>query len=232
MASQLARAHIEGERRLRVATAAGVGRIWRALPGYDREHVDQWLSQVLPLVVGAQRRSIALTEAYLGRALDRPPFGLDVDELIRGVRRGADPAGVYGRPFVTTWTALKAGSLYEDAVASGMARAAEMARFDVQGAMRSTADAVQREAGIVGYERVADADACPFCAELDGVFVKSADAMGLHPGCGCGLEPVTAETRGARRAARDEVATHQHGEMGAVISSPDHDFTTESQALA
>lgn len=233
MASALSRAHIEGERRLRTLVANEVGRIWRELPGYDRSDVDEWLTRVLPLVEAGQRASVALTEGYLARALDRQPVGLDAEELIgAGVRGGTDPATVYERPFVTTWTALGAGSLFEEAVASGMARAQEMARFDVQGSMRATANAFQQSTdGIYGYERVADAGACDYCASIDGAYVKSADAMPLHPGCGCGLEPLTSPHPRAAKLP-DGTAVHQHGEMGVTLGSSEHDFTSAAEIPA
>lgn len=232
MASALARSHIEGERRLRLLVANQVGRIWRELPGYDRADVDEWLAKVLPLVEAGQRASVALTEGYLARSLDRPPVGLSVEELIGAGVRGVDPARVYERPFVTTWTALSAGSLFEDAVASGMARAQEMARFDVQGSMRATASAFQASSeGVYGFQRVADPGACEFCASIDGAYVKSADAYPLHPGCGCGLEPLTAPHPRAAKLP-DGTAVHRHGEMGAVLGSSDHDFTSAADIPA
>lgn len=209
-----------------------VERIWRSLPGYDRENVDEWLSRVVPLVEVGKRASASLTEGYLARAMERQPLGLpgDVD-----TRNGTRLEAAYQRPFVTVWTALGAGSLYTDAVDSGLARALEMARFDIQGAMRATAQAVQEaDPAVIGFERTADGDACAFCLEVDGAFVRSADAMSLHPGCGCSLSPVTAETRGVRKQterANPNVAIHQHGEMGPVLTAADHNFTSEAVAL-
>lgn len=43
---------------------------------------------------------------------------------------------------------------------------------------------------IWGYQRVADGDACDFCAMLDGAQFRTDDPMPIHPGCGCGVEPV------------------------------------------
>ena len=224
MPSQLTLSHIEAERRLRLAVNQGVERIWRNLPGYDRENVDQWLSTVLPLIEAGKRASTSLTDAYLARALERPAFGVPVPD----VRNGVPSATAYERPFVTTWTALGAGTAYADAVSSGLARATEMAAFDVQAAMRQTANTVQREdPNIYGYQRVADGAACAFCVEVDGAYVKNADAMPLHNNCGCSLEPLTSPHSRAANLPSG-VAVHQHGEMGPVLTSPDHDFTSPS----
>lgn len=223
MASALAHSHIEAERRLRNLITGGVERIWRDLPGHDRADIDRWLSQVLPVIDAGRRASTALTDGYLARALERAPLGIDPDVL--EIRKGTDLATAYERPFVTVWSALGAGSLYEDAVSSGLARAKEMASFDVQAAMRATAGAVnEADPNVYGFERVADGSACAFCLEIDGAYVKSGDAMSLHPGCGCGLEPLTAPHSRAAKPPSG-VAVHEHGEMGAYLGSPDHAFT-------
>jgi hypothetical protein len=105
---------------------------------------------------------------------------------------------VYQRPFVTVWTALGAGARWEDAVAQGMARATSAAAMDVQLAFRASADEIGRaDDGIYGFQRVADGGACAFCLEVDGAYVKTADASPLHNHCGCGLEPLTDPHPGA-----------------------------------
>jgi len=43
---------------------------------------------------------------------------------------------------------------------------------------------------IWGYQRVADGDACEFCAMIDGAQFRTEDPMPIHPNCGCGVEPV------------------------------------------
>lgn len=229
MASPLAEAHIEAERRLRLLISGRVQAAWRGLPDYDQGSVDQWLSTVLPLVDAGQRASVALTDSYLALALERQPLGVNHGELIgSAVRAGTPPEEVYRRPFVTVWSALANKTPFEDAVHSGMARAAELARFDVQASMRATANAVQAaDDGIFGYQRVADGGACEFCLEIDGAYVKSADAMSLHPGCGCGLEPLTAPHPRAAKLPSG-VAVHQHGEMGPLLGAAEHEFTGPS----
>jgi hypothetical protein len=242
MASQLAEAHIEAERRLRLLASRLVGGAWRELPGYDRQNVDQWLAAVLPIVEAAKRQSAALTEGYIARALDRPAAGVDVDALIASLRGGVPAAEVYERPFVNVWTALKKGEQYTQAVESGLARATSTAEMDVQLTMRSTAAAVQvADPSIFGYRRVADAGACSFCSEVDGAYVKSANAMPLHNRCGCGIEPQTEPHRGAvllpdgtqiREYAygplNDNVAVHLHGELGPVLTGASDHFISES----
>jgi hypothetical protein len=232
MASALAEAHIEAQARLRRIVASTVEQAWRRLPGYDRENLDEWTRTVVPMVMAGERASVNLTNAYLARALERQPLGINPDELIgSNLRDGIPPAEVYSRPFVTVWTALKEGKPYEDAVKAGLARAVGSVAIDIQMAMRSASDAIEQlDDGIYGYQRVADAGACTFCQTVDGAYVKSAAAMPLHNNCGCGLEPLTAPHRLASKLPSG-VAVHQHGELGPVLTDPAHDFTTEALAL-
>jgi hypothetical protein len=227
MAHPLTDAHIVAQARLRRIVERAVRTAWTTLPGYDEEHVPDWLATVVPVVAVGQRQSVALTDAYLARILRRSPLGLTLDETTgAAVRAGAAPDEVYRRPFVTVWTALKAGTAWQDAVNAGLARAASTATMDVQLAHRAALQAAQdRDTAIFGYRRAADADACQFCQTVDGAYVKSAGAMPLHNGCGCGLEPLTEPHRLAARLPSG-VAVHEHGELGPVLADPAHDFAT------
>lgn len=229
MASPLTNRQIQLQAQLRNRVVAATGRIWNALPGYDRENVDEWLSRVLPLVEAGQRQSAALTDAYLAAFLGRQALGIDPERVTgAGARNGTPPEAVYERPFVTVWTALGNGAVFTDAVNAGLARATGSAAMDVQMAMRATANAVQAESeGIFGFQRVADAGACTFCSEIDGAYVKFADAFPLHNNCGCGLEPLTAPHSRAATLPSG-VAVHRHGELGSVITDAAHDFTGPS----
>jgi hypothetical protein len=226
--------------RLRRLTVSLVGGAWTGLGSWNEADQDRFLELVVPAVLSSQRASVAVTEAYLAQALGRQPLGVSVDELVgSAVRAGAAPEEVYRRPFVTVWTALKNGSEWRDAVGAGGARAQSTAALDVQLSMRATANAVQEaDDAIFGYQRVADPGACAFCQEVDGAYLKSADASPLHNNCGCGLEPLTEPHPRARflpsgdEVVRDGFAIHSHGELGAVLADPAHDFTTAAQALS
>jgi len=227
MASPLAEAHIAAQARLRGLTVRTLTRIWNELPGYDRENVDEWLSRVLPVVLTAQRTAGNLTEAYLARAMDRQPFGTVPDYP----RNDASPDEVYQRPFVTLWGKLGEGLMFADASSAALARATSTAAMDVQMAMAQTARAVGTADPLIQrFQRVADAGACAFCQEVDGAILNSDDAMPLHNNCGCGIEPLT-EARPVTPVSQN-VAVHQHGELGPVLGSAEHDFTTAALALS
>lgn len=245
MSTPLTRGHIAAEAELRRLVKQATVAIWRGLPGYDRADVETFVDAITPVIAAAQRQSVALTEGYLARALERPALGLDPAALSgAAVRNGATPAEVYARPFVNVWTALGNGVPYEAAVAAGLARATATATMDVQLSARATFDrAVDLDDNIYGYQRVADGNACAFCQEVDGAYVKASAgyAFALHNGCGCSLEPLTEPHKGAvllpdgTQIRSDQygplnsnVAVHEHGELGAVLGSPDHNFTGPS----
>lgn len=225
MASQLTRAHIEGQALIRRALGNAVRIVWSELPAYDRQNVDEWLARVLPIVDASQRRSASLTAGYLARSLERQPQGIDLGAVVgAAVRNGADPADVYSRPFVTLWTSLGKGADYADAVAAGLDRAMATAEMDVQLSARQTFALVQSETpAIRGYRRVANSGACKFCQMVDGAFVRKATAMALHNRCGCGLEPQL--SRAPVDPLPEGVAVHAHGELGPLLGDPAHDFT-------
>lgn len=230
-------AHIAAQERLRGIVETAVATIWAGLPGYDAENVDEWLSTVIPVVLAGQRQSVALTEAFLARALGRRPIGVDPDRVTgAALRAGATPEVVYQRPFVTVWTALKAGRQWDDAVNAGLARATSTASTDVQLAMRSTLREVgQADDAIVGYQRVPDPGACDFCLLVAGQRYRTDDLMPIHNRCGCGVDVITRETRSGftGQAANDLNVTRdgvtaevrEHGELGPVLVNGNHAFT-------
>lgn len=233
MASALTHAHILGEQRLRRLVGDRVTQIWHSLPGYDKANLDQWLSQVLPLIDAGQRQSANLTDAYIARVLGRQPLGIDPGKVTGGaVRNGTSPETVYTRPFVTLWGKLGQSTPFAGASSAALARAVGTSAMDMQLAMRGTLGQVgEADSAIAGFQRVADGDACEFCQEVDGAQFRTEDPMPLHNNCGCSVEPVE-YTRGQSlqpTPTPDTVAVHDHGELGPVLADPTQNFTSESQ---
>lgn len=227
--------HIRAEARLRDYVRRLVEGAWVALPGHDRENVPQFLAAVVPSITAAQVFSARMTDAHVARSQRRRPTGVPRDRVSGpAIRKGTPPEVVYERPFTTLWTGLAGGATYTDAFGAATARLRATAAMDMQLSARAAFEAIEElEPSVFGYQRVADGDACEFCQEVDGAYVKAADgfAMALHNNCGCSLEPLDKPHRGAVNLP-DGTAVRDHGELGPVLGSPDHDFTTEAQALA
>lgn len=196
MSAGAARAHIAGEKRLRDLVAAALVSLWAGLSGYDEENVDEWLTRALPVVLGAQRQSVALTEAFFARSLGRQPLGVNPTNLIGpGVRNGSDPREVYRRPFVTLWSGLKESKPFEEAAQAALERATVTAQTDVQLSMRATArEIAQADPEIFGFRRVTDGDACDLCLIASTQRYHVSDLLPIHGRCGCGVEPITEPT--------------------------------------
>lgn len=238
--SALTDAQIEHQRRIRQRIASVVAEAWRRLGRWDEEDVDRWLAIVVPLVLASQRASATLTNAFLARAVGRAPLALPPG-LVAGaaIRNGTPPEIVYRRPFVTYWGALKDGHSWEDALQMGQDRATSAAETDVQLAMRATLREVgERDDLILGYRRVPDGDACEFCRLIAGQRYTVRDLMPVHNHCGCGVDVITAANRDEFTGRREndlelppEVAIHEHGELGPVITDA-HDHFTGPAAIA
>lgn len=242
MASQLATAHIEGQQRIRERAAASAQAAWESLDSHDEEDIAPWLLLILPLVLGAERSSAMLTNQFLARSAEHPPLPVPVAEVTgAALRNGTTPEEVYARPFVTVWSELKEGKSREDAVKAGMERATVGVQTDVQLAMRTTLKVVGgRDDRILGYQRVPDADACPFCTLIAGRRYLKHKLLPVHPRCGCGVDVITRANRheftgGIEENDLDlppEVAIRQHGELGPVVVDARHRFTGPSAIAA
>lgn len=186
------RAHIEAERRLRAAASDAIGRAWRDLGSWNEKDVERFLRLAVPIVESAQRQSVAVTDAFLARAVGRSPIGVPFDDVAPKLRNGVGPEEVYRRPFVELWSKLSDEVPWADAVDAAGARAMSSAATDVQLAMRQTlSDIGEQDAQIFGYERVPDGAACDLCLIASTQRYHTEDLMPIHNNCGCGVEPIT-----------------------------------------
>lgn len=196
--------------RVRRTVSARVEGAWRNLGSWDRADVPRFQAAVLPTVAAGQRRTVALTDAYLARMTRSRPVGLPVADLVgAGVRNGTPPATVYERPFVQLWSAVSNGTDYMQAVNAAGVRASQSAATDISLSMRASADAFDEaaefERKIVGWERVLDPDACAFCATASTQRYRSANLDPLHANCQCGIAPVFSENDRTIKAFNDRV---------------------------
>ena len=220
---------------LRTASSGRVGRAWSGLGSYDESDVPRFVRQAVPVVLAGQRQAVRLTNAYLARLTKGQLAALDPDELVgASVRNGADPAEVYRRPFVNVWTALSKGVPWALAVAAGLARATSTADMDVALSTRAAASAFGgQDDRISGFQRVPDANACDFCLEVAGQRYSTDQLMPCHNRCGCTVEPIVdGRSYSQVRAPGDDsadVAVHEHGELGPVLTNAEDHFTSEHE---
>jgi hypothetical protein len=159
----LAEAHIVLQAKLRGLTATAVARCLGVAPGPQPPERRRVAHEGAADRLGAQRQSVHLTEAYLARALERQPIGVDVQKLIGAERpQRREAGGRLRRPFITDLGRPEgAARRWLDALHAGGARATSTAAMDVQLSMRATlVRDRQADDAIVGYRRVPDGGAC------------------------------------------------------------------------
>lgn len=255
---ELTQAHIAANTRLQEIAAAAVMAAWQSLGSYDEADVPLFLARVVSVVLATQRQSVAMTAAFLERAIGRPLAPFDVNLLIGEAIRtatpeviaasqkgglvlapgatGVPPEVVYRRPFVGVWSDLADHKPWQQAVDAGGERAGGMAAMDVQNSMRHTLRLVGENEGLIlGYRRVPDANACPFCKLIAGRRYLTSDLMEVHPRCCCGVEVITAANRDEFTGKREndlaipldgpQPAVVEHGELGPLLVDASHDFT-------
>lgn len=197
--------------------------------------------------------------AQASEALGRPigPPGIR-DAASVDLRAGVPPATPYRRPFVTVRFKISRGETPERAAELGEQRARQIADMDLQQtyaeASRAAMQALPEQP--VGWRRVPTGTrSCARCLAA-AVKVWPVDTLSpLHGNCDCRIEPVYGDAPdldpalleralvaadqltkrpGAHRSAADVVAlvdamTPPHGELGAMLVNPRHEFTTAAE---
>lgn len=254
--------------------AAALTALWLALPEYRAKQAREFAAQAVELVQAAMGHMQSITTAYLATmsGLGGGSFtpGTSKTLGITDVRNGVDPLEVYQRPFHLVWRRLHDlqpldGPKIEQAITSGIDRAVQLAKTDVQLAKTHTAKAdMARNRSIVGYRRELEgAFSCALCIVASTRRYHKAELMPIHPACDCqpvpifegqnvnmNLDPALLEAvhatvaqqfgadstaaqniRGAFKKNgdpvlyRDVLITHDHGELGPVLSVRGQAFT-------
>lgn len=195
MSLELARSHIDAQERIKLRVRTGVRAAWVSLGSYNEADVETFLARALPLILAGELASVSALQSFLGQSLGRPVTAIDPTDVIDGIRNGATPEEVYRRPFVETWTALKNGTLWEQAVGQGLDRALSAATTDLQLTMTHGAKAFGgADDGIYGFQRVANSGACDLCLIASTQRYFTDTLMPIHNYCNCGVAPLTEPT--------------------------------------
>lgn len=248
--------------RLRLATAAAVGRTWDRLAGPDERSLQRFSDEALTLVLAAQSQVTAAVDGYMATLAQATPIGIDPV-----YPRPADPVEVYRRGGITVRSALAAGVPFLDAMAKGRTRTVSTAATDITLAQRAaTVEVVDQQPGIVGYRRVLTGESCAFCATASTQRYGSGDLAPIHGNCDCGVAPIVGtkdpghvvnsklveDLRAAAKETGDtdywksrhirvdadgtvtfpKPAVHDHGELGPVLTDPHHEFTAVGDIAA
>lgn len=227
---------------------------------YRDADMARFLKEVVPVVLASRRQVSALTDSYLSQVMTSqlgkrvaPRGPIDTNTL-----RGVDAKEVYTRPFVTVRTKLSTGMPFDAAVSAGSARLTDILLTDMQMAKTQTAQNVISNSGpqIIGYERTLSGNkSCALCVVASTQMYHKGDLMPIHPGCDCGVQPITRSRPFDSEAAtqrledthqsvfnllgtkdssarapdyRKLIATHEHGEIGPVLSIKGQKFTGPS----
>lgn len=215
------------------AVGTNMGTTWDRLANVDQPSAERFTKAAATLSTA----SVAATAALSRSMYDVLAPEIDGDIAPVVIRGGLPPAELYQRSIITSRSLLAAGATWAAAMAAGRARAVSAARTDVMLANRAAAQAqADARPQVEGFTRLLDPGACEYCASLADETYSSADAVPLHNNCGCSVAPIIGRSDPARalngklldslKPGSADVAVHEHGEMGAVITDAADEFST------
>lgn len=240
---------------LRASLSAYASAVWERADFSD-DTIDMVVELVTPKVVASQRQVAELTSVYFARATGTDPLPVDQDVL---TGRGLPLAEVYRRPVVTARGALARGAPPEKALEAGGKRLQSLAGTDVQMAKVRQADKSLKHGGQQFYRRVPKGAAtCALCLIASTQRYKVGNLAPIHPLCDCGvdvirgdrvphvIDPGTLEKTHERVASlvgkddrggrdldyRKLIITHEHGEIGPLLSWRGDHFTSAADIPA
>ena len=187
--------------RIRAQAERAIAQVWDALPGTPRALIGEWVDVAAPILDGVAQAAVAVTDAYLARALADQPLGITVPEATAALGGGIPTEQILERPFLRTWHHLNMGATYEIARQAGRTYATSIAAGAVSrshfGAMHASLDS---RPWVQGYRRVVSgAGACDFCITIAGNTYSRADIAPAHRSCDCIVEPIPGREYAASR---------------------------------
>lgn len=168
-------------------SATHLHRSWTALGSYNEAQIPEFTRNATPILTAAKSTAVRHAAAFYALTAGIPPVGITIDAV------PIEPD--FRAPFISVWLALKGGAVLEDAIAAGAGRLDAVTRDLVTSAARQTGDVVVAHADlkVIGWERVPDDGACPWCLEVAPGFYHSAESADFgHDRCGCTAEPIYA----------------------------------------
>lgn len=223
--------------------------LWGGMGSWRDADVERFVQQIVPRVLAGQRTIATLTDTYLGQITGVSGSGvIDVSAL-----RGVDPTVVYQRPAVQMRTDLAAGKAFPDALTASITRLTGLVATDLQMAHTNQARASLDARGVPGFRRVLVGPGdCALCVIASTQRYHRGNLLPIHPGCNCSVAPLQSgepvpqvidkalleathqqvaefagiSDRGGRAPDyRQMLVTHDHGELGPVLSWRGQSFT-------
>jgi len=169
-----------------------VGR-WNNLGSWRDADVEQFVRQVVPVVLTGQKQTAQLTNAYLdsmARLAGVEPSPAQLAAM--AYPRGIDPDEAYRRGATTLYTGLSNGDSFDEAYAASVRRLRDIVRADMQMAARDASHArISGDERVVGYRRVlSPGENCALCAIASTQRYRREDLMPIHSGCRCDVAPI------------------------------------------
>lgn len=217
----LVRAYESASATVRDRVVAHAAAVWSASGGFRDAEVDRIVARIVPAVQAGQLQMAALTDAYIGRmsVLAGVRWTAGVDRSVVSYR-GVPDSEVYRRPAVTVYTALADGENYSVAVERGARRLGSIVATDLQQARTRQSSSSIGHSGFAGFRRVLTGNEnCALCAIASTQRYHKGDLMPVHPGCDCGVEPISGDA--GRQVIDSRTLEQTHADIEARLGGTD-----------
>lgn len=182
--------HRTAQLNLRAVALRDFALIWPLWTGTD-ETFGRLIAATLPLALAHHRTSAALAATYYQALRGAQQVPGTATPVIATLDPQAVAASLYVTGQVMTRRALRGGQSPQAAIQTALVRTSgAVARHVLAGGRQTLVETTRADRHSVGYQRIASAGACDFCASLAGE-VTTAD-FEAHDHCGCVSEPVFA----------------------------------------
>lgn len=166
---------------------APIQRAWDDLDNYDEDAVATLTKAAATPLGTVKAATVRQSSGYYSVLSGRtaPPIALAEVAVVAALRS----------PFISTWQALASGNSFEAAKAAGRSRIEAVVADYTVSTSRQTGGVFVAKTNLrtVGWERIPNADACPWCEEVSGQLYSSSDAADFgHDRCACSAAPVFA----------------------------------------